>query len=101
MGPDRAEESGGLQYERTALAHWRTMLAAAAVGLLIVRQSEQGAERVIATLGVATALFVLGAIGFLRQAALHHGRAPARHRTMAGVLAALVVLQVTGLVVVL
>lgn len=98
---DRGPGDGGLQYERTALAHWRTMLAAAVVGLLIVRQSEQGAERVIATIGVAGALLVLGAAGFRRQSALHRGEAPARHRTMAGVLTALVVLQAIGLVVVL
>ena len=99
-GSDAAGDRG-LQYERTALAHWRTMLAATAVGLLTVRQSEQGSERVIATVGVAVALLVLGAVAFVRQAALHRGQARMRHRAMAGVLAALVLLQATGLVVVL
>ncbi len=95
------EPDGGLQYERTAMAHWRTMLAAAIAGLLIVRQSDPGAERAIAVIGVAAALLMLGTVGFRRQAALHRAEAPARHREMAGVVIGLLVMQTIAVFVVL
>ena len=90
----------GLQYERTALAHRRTMLATIVAGLLIIRQSDPGADRVIALIGALGALLTVGGVGFRRQAALQRGQAAVRSGSIAAIVVALVTLQVVALVVV-
>jgi hypothetical protein len=91
---------GGTQYERTGLAHWRTMLATIVAGLLIIRQSDPGAERVIALVGGLGALLTIGGVGLRRQAALQRGESTVRSGSFVAIVVALVVLQVVALVVV-
>jgi uncharacterized membrane protein YidH (DUF202 family) len=94
------DEDGGLQFERTALAYWRTALAAALAGLLIVRQTSGGLERVVGTVGAVAGVSVIIGIGFARQEALARRSAHLRHRMTGGIVAALVLLQVIAVALV-
>jgi hypothetical protein len=96
-----SEQDRGLQFERTTLAYWRTALAAAVAGLLIVRQTTGGLERVIGTLGAVGAVAVIIGIAFARQEALGRRSAHLRHRMTGGIVAALLVMQVIALALVL
>ena len=95
------EQDRGLQFERTALAYWRTALAASVAGLLIVRQTTGGLERVLGTVGAVAAVAVIIGIAFLRQEALAHRSAHLRHRMTGGIVAALLVMQAIALALVL
>ncbi|MET0460683.1 MAG: DUF202 domain-containing protein [Ilumatobacteraceae bacterium] len=100
VGPVGPVENA-LQYERTSLAHVRTMLATIVVGLLIVRQSDPGADRVIALVGALGALVAIGVVGFRRQAALQRGDTTAlRPAAVAAIAVALLTLQLVAVVIV-
>lgn len=99
--PDDPEDGTGRQFERTALAHWRTVLAAAVVGLLIIRQSDAGGERVAATVGALAGLLGIALAGIARQEELRHQSVAGAHRVVAGIVAGLAVMQAAALVVVL
>jgi hypothetical protein len=96
-----SEEDRGLQFERTALAYWRTALAACVAGLLIVRQTHGGGERVAGTIGAVAAVIVIVGIGFLRQEALARRSPHLRHRMTGGIVAALLLMQVIAFALVL
>ena len=98
--PGVPDEDGGRQFERTALAHLRTMLAAALVGLLIVRESGEGVERVVAITGAVVGVLGAVAAGFARHEALHR-RSVAGGQAVVAIVAAVGLLQVVALVVVL
>lgn len=91
----------GLQFERTALGHWRTTLAALVSGLLALRNTDRGTERVAAITAIAVALTVFAALSYRRQVALRHGVAAARHRTFIAMVACLFVLQLVAVLSVL
>lgn len=97
---DDPVEGASHQFERTAMAHWRTTFAAAVVALLIVRQSDDGVERVAAVVGALGGLLTIAAIGFVRHAALHRADARVRPFAIAGIAAALVVMEVVAVIVV-
>lgn len=59
------DEAGGRQHERTSLAWLRTVLAALAVGLFMVRQADPGTERWL--VAVAAAVALLGLLAALRE----------------------------------
>jgi len=99
-GPGPEPLDGGLQYERTALAHWRTTLATVVCGMLIIRQADGGAERVVAWAGTIGALVTVASVGFRRRVALQRGHAEVRTASIAAIMLALVTLQVVALVVV-
>ena len=89
----------GLQFERTALAYWRTSLASTVAGLLIVRQTHRG-DRVVGTVAAVAATLVIIGIAFVRQETLARRSAHLRHRMTAGIVAALLVMQVVAVVLV-
>jgi Domain of unknown function (DUF202) len=97
------EEDRGLQFERTTLAWWRTMLLTIVVALLIVRQSDPGVERWVAGVGIGTCLVVALAVAAMRVAQLQRrtvgAAAPGRRATI-GLVAAMATMQVIGLVLV-
>jgi len=99
-GPGPEPLDGGLQYERTALAHWRTTLATVVCGMLIIRQADGGADRVVAWAGSLGALVTIGSVGFRRRVALQRGQAEVRTASIAAIVVALVTLQVVAIVVV-
>jgi len=98
--PGREPLDGGLQYERTALAHWRTTLATIVCGMLIIRQADGGADRVVAWAGALGALVTVGGVGFRRRVALRRGDAEVHTASIAAIVLALLTLQVVALVVV-
>ncbi len=98
-GPPGDDEAGGRQHERTSLAWLRTVLAALAVGLFMVRQADPGTERWLVATAAAVAL--LGFLAALRErtAVLAQRRgvvAPARFGG-AVMLGSLVLLDLAGL----
>jgi hypothetical protein len=100
-GRTEEDEAGGRQHERTSLAWLRTVLAAAAVGLFMVRQADPGVERRLIAAAGATAL--IGILAALRErtAVLAERSvvvAPARFGG-AVVLGSLVLLDLAGLIV--
>jgi hypothetical protein len=93
----------GLQPERTALAHVRTVLAVVAVGMLIVRQADGGAERIAVATLAAAAILVATTASLLRQRELRTTRTGHASSTIGlGALAlAVAVLEALAVVVVL
>jgi hypothetical protein len=57
----------GLQPERTALAHARTVLALVAVAMLVVRQADGGTERIVVVVVAAVAVVTATATSLVRQ----------------------------------
>jgi hypothetical protein len=102
-GRDDDDEVGGRQHERTSLAWLRTVLAALAVGLFMVREADPGTERWVVAAAAAFAL--LGFLAALRERTALLGRRPAvvAPARFAGVvmLGSLVLLDLTGLLVAL
>jgi uncharacterized membrane protein YidH (DUF202 family) len=96
------ERDEGLANERTALAWWRTALAAVVAAGLIVRGAAGPVQTVIIALVAAPAVGVILIVALQRARALteQHRGAPALLTTVSVALA-LLVLQVTALVVVL
>ncbi len=98
------DDDRGLQFERTTLAWWRTGLATVAVGVLVARQSDPGAERWLAAIGVGAALLAAVALATMRMRQLERrepaAAAPGRRATM-GLAGALAVLQLVAAVLVL
>jgi uncharacterized membrane protein YidH (DUF202 family) len=93
----------GLQPERTALAHVRTSLAVVAVGMLIVRQADGGAERVAVGVLAAAAIVMATTSSLVRQRELRttrtgHASSPIELGALA---LAVAVLQVLAVLVVL
>jgi len=64
----------GLQPERTALAHARTVLALVAVAMLIVRQADGGTERAVVVVLAAAAVVVATTSSLVRQRELRTTR---------------------------
>jgi hypothetical protein len=73
--PARDDEADGRQHERTSLAWLRTVLAALAVGLFMVRQADPGTERWL--IAAAAAVALLGFVAALQQRTATLGRRPA------------------------
>ncbi len=69
-------DDGGRQYERTAIAWLRTALAVTAVALLILRESDPGAERWVVGICIAGAL-VAAMSAVVKRTQLLHQRQPA------------------------
>jgi putative membrane protein len=93
----------GLQPERTALAHVRTVLSLVVVAMLIVRQADDGTERVVAALLAAAAVVVATIASLARQRELRAMRVghPSSPLELGALTVAIAVLQVLALVVVL
>ena len=96
------ERDEGLANERTALAWWRTALAAVVAAGLIVRGAAGPAETVVmgCVAGVALAVLLVVALRRSRSLTAQHRDPPALLTTVPVALA-LLVLQVAALVVVL
>jgi hypothetical protein len=96
------EEDGGRQHERTSLAWLRTVLAAVAVGLFMIRQADPGVERALIAAAAAVALLGILAALRARTAVLAERRvvvAPARFDG-AVIVGSLVLLDLAGLLLV-
>jgi hypothetical protein len=91
----------GRQAERTALAHWRTELAIAAVAGLIVRQADPGYERVLTVTVSLVAVTAAVAAGWWRYHVLVRRDEGVSRRALGITLTAVLALQVVGLVVIL
>jgi uncharacterized membrane protein len=93
----------GLQPERTALAHARTVLALVAVAMLVVRQADGGTERLVVVLLAAAAVVLATTSSLIRQRELRVTRTG--HASSVAVLGALALavalLQLLAVVVVL
>jgi uncharacterized membrane protein YidH (DUF202 family) len=89
------DEPAGLAAERTALAWIRTALVAGAVGLLIIRGLDPGAERALGSAAVGAAVLALVAVALARVAdlAVHQVQHP---RLTAAVGVSLLVIQAAG-----
>ena len=64
----------GLQPERTALAHVRTVLALVAVAMLVVRQADGGGERVAVAALAGAAIVMATTSSLVRQRELRTKR---------------------------
>jgi hypothetical protein len=91
----------GRQPERTALAHWRTELAVAAVAGLIVRNARPGIQRVVVAAVAVVAVAAATAAGWWRTRQLDRRAQPTATRVLAITAAAVLALQAVALVVVL
>lgn len=93
------DEVSGRQHERTSLAWMRTALTVVAVGLLMIRLTDPGAERWL--VGAATTLGVLGVLAVARQRIrrLRHEWTPSSWSTPGStvVVASLLLLDAVGL----
>jgi uncharacterized membrane protein YidH (DUF202 family) len=93
----------GLQPERTALAHVRTVLAVVAVAMLIVRQADGGTERLVVALLAAAAVAAATVASLVRQRELRAMRVghPSSPLELGAMSVAVTVLQVLAVWVVL
>jgi hypothetical protein len=92
----------GLQPERTALAHARTVLALVAVAMLVARQADGGAERIVVVLLATAAVVIATTSSLVRQRELRTTRTGRASSALElGALAlAVAVLQVLAVLVV-
>jgi hypothetical protein len=93
----------GLQPERTALAHARTVLALVAVAMLVVRQADGGTERIVVVSLAGAAVVIATTSSLVRQRELRTTRTVRASSALElGTLAlAVAVLQVLAVLVVL
>jgi hypothetical protein len=93
----------GLQPERTALAHARTVLALVAVAMLVVRQADGGGERIAVAVLAGAAIVLATTSSLVRQRELRTTRTGhASSLLVLGALAgAVAMLQVLAVFVVL
>jgi hypothetical protein len=93
----------GLQPERTALAHVRTVLAVVAVAMLIVRQADGGTERLVVAIVAAAAVMAATVASLARQRELRATRVghPSSPLELGAMSVAVAVLQVLAVLVVL
>ena len=93
----------GLQPERTALAHARTVLALVVVAMLVVRQADAGSERVVVAVLAGVAVVIATTSSLVRQRELRATRSGhASPLVLVGALAgAVAILQGLAVLVVL
>ncbi len=93
----------GLQPERTALAHARTVLALVAVAMLVVRQADGGGERLVVAVLAGAAIVLATTSSLVRQRELRTTRVghPPSPLELGAMALAVAVLQVLAVLVVL
>ena len=91
----------GLQPERTALAHLRTGLTIAAVGVLLIRQAHTGGQWLLTVAVTAVAVAVALGGAWWRHHLIVHRDQRVTPPAMVAITVGVLVLQVIGLVLVL
>jgi hypothetical protein len=93
----------GLQPERTALAHARTVLALVVVAMLVVRQADAGGERVVVAVLAGAAVVIATTSSLVRQRELRttHTVRESSPLELGALAVAVAVLQVLAVLVVL
>jgi uncharacterized membrane protein YidH (DUF202 family) len=92
---------GGLQAERTALAHVRTDLLVAGVAVLLIRLAGHGAERIVVGMITAAAAVTCTTLGVRRRRRLRADHPPPERWAHAVIAASAGALQLAGLLVVI